>query len=104
MIYGKDAFADLHFMDRLMSAKAAGQWDDRQGFLDGTTVSPPEAEATPAPPSVTEPETPEVVDTRRSDAVALEIPRPTPPSGAFVTSRRIRFPFLRSLPIWISKP
>ncbi|WJI23456.1 methionine synthase [Thermosynechococcus sp. QKsg1] len=79
VIYGKDAFADLHFMDRLMSAKAAGQWDDRQGFLDGTTVSPPEAEATPAPPSVTEPETPEVVDTRRSDAVALEIPRPTPP-------------------------
>ncbi|WNC30408.1 methionine synthase [Thermosynechococcus sp. PKX82] len=83
VIYGKDAFADLHFMDRLMRAKAAGQWDDRQGFLDGTTVSPPEAEATPAiapePPSVTEPETPEVVDTRRSEAVAVEIPRPTPP-------------------------
>ncbi|WP_460194628.1 methionine synthase [Thermosynechococcus sp. FA-CM-4201] len=83
VIYGKDAFADLHFMDRLMSAKAAGQWDDRQGFLDGTTVATPEAESTPAiapePPSISEPETPEVVDTRRSEAVAVDIPRPTPP-------------------------
>lgn len=83
VIYGKDAFADLHFMDRLMSAKAAGQWDDRQGFLDGTTVATPEAGSTPAiapeSPSVAEPETPEVVDTRRSEAVAVDIPRPTPP-------------------------
>ncbi|MFM7325030.1 MAG: hypothetical protein ACKO4L_08875, partial [Nodosilinea sp.] len=29
----KDAFSDLHFMDQLMPAKAAGMWDDRQGFL-----------------------------------------------------------------------
>ncbi|URR35772.1 methionine synthase [Thermosynechococcus sp. HN-54] len=83
VIYGKDAFADLHFMDRLMSAKAAGQWDDRRGFLDGTPTPSLEEVSTPAiaPEStpVVEPEVPEVVDTRRSEAVAVEIPRPTPP-------------------------
>ncbi|BCX12303.1 MAG: 5-methyltetrahydrofolate--homocysteine methyltransferase [Thermosynechococcus sp.] len=82
VIYGKDAFADLHFMDRLMSAKAAGQWDDRRGFLDGAPT-PEEAVSMPAiapePTSVAEPATPEVVDTRRSEAVAVDIPRPTPP-------------------------
>ncbi len=35
VIYGRDAFADLRFMDALMEAKAAGRWDDHQGFLDG---------------------------------------------------------------------
>jgi 5-methyltetrahydrofolate--homocysteine methyltransferase len=35
VIYGRDAFADLRFMDALMDAKAAGRWDDRSGFLDG---------------------------------------------------------------------
>jgi 5-methyltetrahydrofolate--homocysteine methyltransferase len=35
VIYGRDAFADLRFMDALMEAKAAGRWDDSQGFLDG---------------------------------------------------------------------
>jgi 5-methyltetrahydrofolate--homocysteine methyltransferase len=36
VIYGRDAFADLRFMDALMEAKAAGRWDDGLGFLDGT--------------------------------------------------------------------
>jgi 5-methyltetrahydrofolate--homocysteine methyltransferase len=35
VIYGRDAFADLRFMDALMEAKARGRWDDRRGFLDG---------------------------------------------------------------------
>lgn len=34
VIYGKDAFADLHFMDKLMLAKANNNWDDLKGFLD----------------------------------------------------------------------
>ncbi|MCP5990308.1 hypothetical protein NL344_28200, partial [Klebsiella pneumoniae] len=34
VIYGKDAFADLHFMDQLMAAKSKDQWDDQLGFLD----------------------------------------------------------------------
>jgi|LakMenEpi03Aug12_release.lakeMendotaPanAssembly.Ray.scaffolds.fasta_scaffold00025_120 5-methyltetrahydrofolate--homocysteine methyltransferase len=35
VIYGRDAFADLRFMDALMEAKAARAWDDQQGFLNG---------------------------------------------------------------------
>jgi 5-methyltetrahydrofolate--homocysteine methyltransferase len=35
VIYGRDAFADLRFMDALMEAKAAQAWDDHQGFLNG---------------------------------------------------------------------
>lgn len=83
VIYGKDAFADLHFMDRLMSAKAAGLWDDRQGFLDDTRVPGLEERDTPAiapePSPPPAPESPEGMDTRRSEAVAVDIPRPTPP-------------------------
>ena len=33
VIYGKDAFADLIFMDRFMPAKKSEQWNDEQGFL-----------------------------------------------------------------------
>ena len=36
VIYGRDAFADLRFMDALMEAKSTGRWDHGQGFLDGT--------------------------------------------------------------------
>ena len=32
VVYGRDAFADLRFMDALVDAKAAGEWDDLQGF------------------------------------------------------------------------
>jgi 5-methyltetrahydrofolate--homocysteine methyltransferase len=32
VVYGRDAFADLRFMDALMQAKAEGSWDDQQGF------------------------------------------------------------------------
>jgi 5-methyltetrahydrofolate--homocysteine methyltransferase len=32
VIYGRDAFTDLRFMDALMDAKKAGQWDDLGGF------------------------------------------------------------------------
>jgi 5-methyltetrahydrofolate--homocysteine methyltransferase len=35
VIYGRDAFADLRFMDALMAAKANGRWEDLGGFLDG---------------------------------------------------------------------
>jgi 5-methyltetrahydrofolate--homocysteine methyltransferase len=38
VVYGRDAFADLRFMDALMEAKVAGNWDNHQGFLEG----PPE--------------------------------------------------------------
>ncbi|NEQ27927.1 MAG: methionine synthase, partial [Microcoleus sp. SIO2G3] len=79
VIYGKDAFSDLHFMDKLMPAKAAENWDDRQGFLDEVnhqqqeeTIAQPEADLITATPVLAE-------DTTRSEAVTLEIDRPTPP-------------------------
>ncbi|NJP10655.1 MAG: methionine synthase, partial [Leptolyngbyaceae cyanobacterium RU_5_1] len=78
VIYGKDAFSDLHFMDKLMPAKAAGNWDDGKGFLDeeseerredGGRRTEESEEAPLAPPE----------DTTRSDAIAADIPRSTPP-------------------------
>jgi 5-methyltetrahydrofolate--homocysteine methyltransferase len=33
VIYGRDAFTDLRFMDALMEAKRATSWDDQRGFL-----------------------------------------------------------------------
>ena len=86
VIYGKDAFSDLHFMDKLMPAKAGGQWDDSKGFLGKFA----EAEKTPvvAEELKVNPDTiftdgsvnqELVIDSRRSEAVAVDIPRPTPP-------------------------
>jgi 5-methyltetrahydrofolate--homocysteine methyltransferase len=54
VMYGRDAFADLRFMDALMEAKASGRWDDQKGFLDGAPESlqwgdTPAADQAPAP-------------------------------------------------------
>lgn len=81
VIYGKDAFADLHFMDKLMPAKVSGNWDDFTGFLDevngnGQAVKVVE---TAQEVAVKDTEEPVVIDTRRSEAVDVNIPRPTPP-------------------------
>ncbi|MBW4638511.1 MAG: methionine synthase [Gloeocapsa sp. UFS-A4-WI-NPMV-4B04] len=83
VIYGKDAFSDLHFMDKLMPAKAENKWDDFSGFLDGLAESfngekAPESEVKNVEiPSETVEE--KVIDTERSEAVAVDIKRPTPP-------------------------
>lgn len=82
VIYGKDAFADLHFMDELMPAKANQNWDDRQGFLDQVSSNGHKAEKATVDLDVDESqapilETPE--DTTRSEFVALDITRPQPP-------------------------
>ncbi|MGL5083058.1 MAG: methionine synthase [Microcoleaceae cyanobacterium] len=91
VVYGKDAFSDLHFMDKLMPAKTNGKWDDLQGFLDELTEkngssnhghsdialdTPLAAEVTIG---ATEPAIPKVADTKRSEAVDINIERPTPP-------------------------
>ncbi|MEH2382305.1 MAG: methionine synthase [Nostoc sp.] len=84
VVYGKDAFSDLHFMDKLMPAKAAGNWEDLQGFLNEVETAEPETNnqkskiATEESPLPT-PHSPLPIDTRRSDAVAIDIERPTPP-------------------------
>ncbi|KAB8331913.1 methionine synthase [Scytonema tolypothrichoides VB-61278] len=83
VVYGKDAFSDLHFMDKLMPAKAASQWDDLRGFLNETAETT-EVSGNGHKQAVAEaveeksPE-PKQVDTRRSEAVAVDIERPTPP-------------------------
>ncbi len=114
VIYGRDAFADLHFMDQLMSAKAAGQWDDRLGFLNGSATGSslglsdgngkvevdPEATDTPMPaPEVTVGSPPEILepqeqDTRRSEAVTLDTERPIPPfwGSKVLTAAEIPWP------------
>ena len=96
VIYGKDAFADLHFMDKLMPAKAENKWDDIKGFLDeaesaderGLTQIDENGEEQPFEgedrdkifvDEVSKPEEPVVIDTRRSDEVSSDIERPKPP-------------------------
>ncbi|MEO0012612.1 MAG: hypothetical protein RLZZ535_1001, partial [Cyanobacteriota bacterium] len=96
VIYGKDAFADLHFMDKLMPAKAENNWDDLKGFLnepeDGrgdSGIAPTENE-NEIPfegenqdkifvDEVSKKQEPAIIDTRRSEEVSLDIDRPTPP-------------------------
>ncbi|MEO1299766.1 MAG: vitamin B12 dependent-methionine synthase activation domain-containing protein [Cyanobacteria bacterium J06636_16] len=94
VIYGKDAFSDLHFMDKLMPAKAAENWDDFQGFLDevgnreqGVNGKEQRTEnreqkedrrqASGVRRQAPEPAAPS--STLRSEAVDPNIPRPTPP-------------------------
>ncbi|MEL6158279.1 MAG: methionine synthase [Cyanobacteria bacterium J06627_32] len=86
VIYGKDAFADLHFMDALMPAKKAQQWDNHRGFADDHPMSAKVKAAKVAAKGLSEevaaPATanePRVIDTRRSEDVAVDIARPKPP-------------------------
>ncbi|MCC5653177.1 methionine synthase [Nostoc sp. XA013] len=82
VVYGKDAFSDLHFMDKLMPAKTAGNWDDLQGFLNEIETAEVSTNGHKEPKATTAEETsaePKVVDTKRSEAVAIDIKRPTPP-------------------------
>ncbi len=85
VIYGKDAFSDLHFMEKLMPAKAAGQWDNHQGFLGEEAESDRDLKREPATPASKASQKaessaePEIVNTQRSEAIAVDIQRPTPP-------------------------
>ena len=80
VVYGKDAFADLHFMDALMPAKKEGKWDNLAGFVED---HPMRQAARVAVNNAVEAEPvsdePKVIDTRRSDDVAIDIERPAPP-------------------------
>jgi 5-methyltetrahydrofolate--homocysteine methyltransferase len=105
VVYGKDAFSDLHFMDKLMPAKAESKWDDLLGFLDGlaetsqvlenghkqavgdaaesvrgdTPSAQSKTKAAVATASASGSAVAQLLDTRRSEAVAVDIERPTPP-------------------------
>ena len=85
VIYGKDAFADLHFMDALMPAKKENAWDNQKGFADEHPMSARSQAAKVAAKKISDnakeekSDEPKVIDTRRSDEVAIDIDRPTPP-------------------------
>lgn len=88
VIYGKDAFSDLNFMDQLMPAKKEGKWSDEVGFLEeyAETNSNGKNQNNSATNQngngkVKKETTTEtvVIDTKRSEAVDPDIPRPTPP-------------------------
>jgi 5-methyltetrahydrofolate--homocysteine methyltransferase len=81
VIYGKDAFADLNFMEQLMPAKAQQQWDDSEGFTGEFAQYNPKLEkvidSQPKPEKVLTEAV--VIDTKRSEDVELDLVRPTPP-------------------------
>jgi 5-methyltetrahydrofolate--homocysteine methyltransferase len=83
VVYGKDAFSDLHFMDKLMPAKAANNWDDLQGFLgelaEQESTNGQKEAVGEEKKKAEKADEPKVIDTRRSEAVAIDIERPTPP-------------------------
>ena len=95
VIYGRDAFADLRFMDAFVAARDAEQWDNGRGFLAGApeglglepatddTAAPPTATAATAAPEAeaaasTDPATAAPANDHRSDAVPEE-PALSPP-------------------------
>ena len=92
VIYGKDAFSDLHFMEKLMPAKNQEFWDDLQGFLgefaeENIKLKNSDEQApdigVSADQLIDAGEVKEVIpteiDTRRSEAIAVDIERPAPP-------------------------
>jgi 5-methyltetrahydrofolate--homocysteine methyltransferase len=123
VIYGRDAFADLRFMDAYVAARTSGDWDNRQGFLQGPpeglglTPEPAAAEAgspssdrqapvaeSEATPAGDEPAPPLAqIDTSRSDAVPEE-PALTPPSGAVASSPKPRSTWPKCSATWIAMP
>ncbi|MEB3292246.1 MAG: methionine synthase [Synechococcales bacterium] len=88
VIYGKDAFADLTFMDRLMPAKQQNAWADTEGFTGDfvqfnqkgrKAIEQAERELNGGVAPEAKSTEPTVIDTVRSEAVEIDIPRPTPP-------------------------
>ena len=83
VVYGKDAFSDLHFMDKFMPAKNNGEWDNLKGFLNEELAADLIKEITDEPTAeTTETETiseslPE--EPTRSQSIDPNVPRPTPP-------------------------
>ena len=92
VIYGRDAFTDLRFMDAYVNANAENSWDDQQGFLNGTpegltlggdteadSDANPETSSTSsdAPVQAAAP-----VSTERSEAVPAEAPITAPFLGS----------------------
>jgi len=85
VIYGKDAFSDLNFMDKYMPAKVEGKWEDTKGFLDENLLADVQLSSTENNSSEDDKAKSDALlaerylDTDHSNAVNTNIPRPTPP-------------------------
>ncbi len=77
VIYGRDAFSDLHFMDYLMAAKSVNKWDDKKGFLD--ELSPVQNDLSESITPANKPIDSISVDEVTTPQIAQDIPRPLPP-------------------------
>ena len=102
VMYGRDAFADLRFMDALMEAKTAGRWDDQQGFLDGPPEGlqwgdAPAAAPAEAPASPELSAAPAAVDGQAADAEAA------PPTANAHRSEAVPEEQFLSPPFWGSR-
>ncbi|XLQ11112.1 MAG: methionine synthase [cyanobacterium endosymbiont of Epithemia adnata isolate EadnSB Bon19] len=81
VVYGKDAFSDLSFMDTLMPAKSIGSWNNSQGFLgelkEKNSIFQKERGKKTAEKFIEKDgksismETPQVIDTKRSEDVKI---------------------------------
>ena len=84
VIYGRDAFTDLRFMDAFVDARKQGHWDNLKGFLNGTPEgislggdnepSSEESSNEGGPASASEEEAALSVTDERSDVVPEEPP------------------------------
>ena len=89
VIYGRDAFADLRFMDALVTAKNDEQWDNAKGFLGpipeglGLRRSTQTSDLTLSRPQLPLPRRHPWLPSQRTAPTACLKSRPSsPPSGA----------------------
>jgi 5-methyltetrahydrofolate--homocysteine methyltransferase len=85
VIYGRDAFADLRFMDAYVAARDSDQWDNERGFLAGApdglgldaaaaaeVAGEPHSAAAPEAPEASSPQVSAAPNDHRSEAVPEE--------------------------------
>ena len=96
VIYGRDAFTDLRFMDAYVNAKADGSWDNQVGFVNGTPEGlslggesatdndSPASSANESTDSAAETTSAVAITTERSEAVSAEAAVTPPFLGARV--------------------
>jgi 5-methyltetrahydrofolate--homocysteine methyltransferase len=96
VIYGRDAFTDLRFMDAYVNAKADGSWDNQVGFVNGTPKGlslggesatdsdSPASSANESTDSAAETTSAVAITTERSEAVSAEAAVTPPFLGARV--------------------
>lgn len=95
VIYGRDAFTDLRFMDAYIKASRADRWDNRQGFLDGIPpgVGLVHEETTPQTAQDTAPASPPANAMTTAELAAAPPANPTERSVAVPEEPAVQPPF-----------